>query len=159
MRVRQFEREDLESLLTIQSKNPAAARWTDGEYLALASDPGGVILVADVETMTPPKLLGFAAFRRVIDEAELLNMAVDPEHQRQGVGRAVLGEARRRLLKLGVRRIFLEVRRSNEPALKLYYSVGFALHSLRKDYYRDPPDDAFILCMEIFTPEVVSQSL
>jgi ribosomal-protein-alanine N-acetyltransferase len=156
MRVRQFEREDLETLLLVQNKSPLASKWTDLNYLSLVEDPGGMILVSDLETMTPPKLLGFAAFRRVIDEAELLNIAVDPDHQHQGIGRALLEEARKRLLKLGARRVFLEVRRTNEPALQLYYSVGFGLHSLRKDYYRDPPDDAYVLCLELFTPEVVN---
>ncbi|MGD0696072.1 MAG: ribosomal protein S18-alanine N-acetyltransferase [Terriglobia bacterium] len=155
MKIRQFEREDLQTLLAVQNKNPLASRWIDADYLRLATGPGGMILVAELETMTPPKLLGFAAFQRLIDEAELLNIAVDPEHQNQGVGRELLEEARKRLLKVGAKRIFLEVRRSNEAALSLYYSVGFGLRSLRKDYYRDPPDDAYVLSLELFTPEVV----
>jgi len=156
MKVRQFEREDLEAILAIQDKTPLASHWTDADYLRLAAEPGGMVLVAELETMTPPKVLGFAAIQRIIDEAELLNIAVDPQHQHQGVGRALVEEARLRLLRLGAKRVFLEVRRSNATALHLYYSAGFGLHSQRKDYYRDPPDDAYILCLELFAPEILA---
>ena len=159
MKIRPLEREDLPTILEIQAKNPQAARWIDADYLRLATEPGGMVLVAELETMTPPKVLGFAAFQRLIDEAELLNIAVDPDHQHQGIGRALLEEARSRLLKVGTKRLFLEVRQSNKSALALYYSVGFGLHSQRKDYYRDPPEDAYVLAMELFTPEVVPATL
>jgi ribosomal-protein-alanine N-acetyltransferase len=155
MKIRQFEREDLWSIIPIQQKCPEAARWIDTDYIRLADSPGGMILVSELETMTPPKVLGFAAFHRIIDEAELLNLAVDPEHQQQGVARALLEEARQRLLQAGAKRVYLEVRVSNRAALLLYYSVGFGLHSLRKDYYGEPREDAYVLCLTLFPPEIV----
>ncbi len=155
MKIRQFEREDLWSILAIQEKCPEAARWFESDYLRLAESRGGMILVAELETMVPPKVLGFAALHRIIDEAELFNLAVDPEHQHQGVGRALLEVARHRLLEAGAKRVYLEVRMSNKPALALDYSVGFGLHSLRKDYYRDPQEDGYVLCLPLFPPEVV----
>jgi len=156
MRVRLFAKEDLHAILGLQEKCPEAARWTEGDYERLAEDAGGKILVAELETMDPPKLLGFAAFHRVLDEVELRNMSVDPEHREQGIGKALLEDARDRLLKVGAKRVFLEVRASNKPALSLYYSVGFALHSLRKGYYRDPDEDAYVLALEIYPPTVLS---
>lgn len=155
MKVRQFEKRDLFDLLAIQTKNPLAAQWPELEYSRLAADPRGTILVAELETMTPAKLLGFAAFYRIIDEAELRNIAVDPAHHHQGVGKALVAEGRRRLLQAGAKRIFLEVRQSNKPALALYYSAGFGLHSQRKDYYHDPREDAYVLSSELFPPTVV----
>lgn len=152
MKIRQYGRQDLPSIIAIQNRTPDAARLTEEDYTRLASDPQGMLLVAELETMTPPKVLGFAAFQRVIDEAELWNLAIDPEHQHQGVGKALLAEARTRLLQVGAKRIFLEVRQSNKSALSLYYSVGFGLHSQRKDYYRDPPEDAYVLAMDLFAP-------
>lgn len=157
MKVRQYGREDLPALVAIQEKNPLAPQWPPIEYGRLADGPGGLILVAELETMEPVKILGFAAFRRVIDEAELLTIAVDPEHQQQGVGLALLQQARHRLLEAGARRVFLEVRRSNRAALALYQSSGFGLHSLRKDYYHDPREDAYVLSLELFPPAVVPE--
>lgn len=152
MKIRQFSTEDVNSIMAIQVKCPAAAGWLDSDYVRLAINPGGMILVAELETMDPPKVLGFAAFHRVIDEADLGNIAVDPAHQRQGIGRALLQEARRRLQAAGAKRVFLEVRESNHSALQLYYSLGFGLQARRKEYYRDPVEDALVLCWELFPP-------
>jgi ribosomal-protein-alanine N-acetyltransferase len=156
MKIRLFSKDDVPAILALQQRSPEAAHWTEADYERLAEDPGGKILVAELETMDPPKVLGFAAFHRILDEVELRNMAVDPEHREQGVGKALLEDARERLLKAGARRVFLEVRASNKPALSLYCSVGFALHSLRKGYYHDPDDDAYVLALELYPPTVLS---
>ncbi len=155
MKIRLFNKDDIPWILAVQQKSSEAAHWTEGDYKHLAEDPGGKILVAELETMDPPKILGFAAFHRILDEVELRNMAVDPEHREQGVGKALLADARERLLKAGAKRVFLEVRASNKPALLLYCSVGFGLHSLRKGYYRDPDEDAYVLALELYPPTVL----
>jgi ribosomal-protein-alanine acetyltransferase len=156
MKVRQYEKQDLFEILALQAKNPLAAQWKELDYAQLAADPRGTILVAELETMTPVKVLGFVAFYRIIDEAELRNIAVDPAHQHQGVGKALLAEGHRRLLEAGAKRVFLEVRQSNKAALALYYSAGFGLHSQRKDYYHDPREDAYVLSLELFPPTVLA---
>ena len=115
----------------------------------LADNPGGMILIAEQETPAPSKALGFAAFHRVLDEAELRNIAVDPAHQRRGLGRALLEEAKRRLLAEGVKQIYLEVRASNHPALNLYLSLGFGALTRRRHYYQNPDEDALVLGLEL----------
>jgi ribosomal-protein-alanine N-acetyltransferase len=108
-----------------------------------------MILVADLATAKLPHIVGFAAFHRVIEEAELRNLAVEPAHQRQGVARSLVRMGIRKLQESGGRRIFLEVRASNHPALALYASLGFRLHSTRKDYYQDPVEDALLMELDI----------
>jgi ribosomal-protein-alanine N-acetyltransferase len=156
MRIRLADKDDLRAIVTMQEKSPEAAHWTPDDYARLMDDAGGKILVAELPTMDPPKILGFAAFHRVIDEVEIRNMVVDPEHRHQGVGRALLETARDRLLQAGAKRVFLEVRASNKPALSLYCSIGFAIHSRRADYYRDPQEDALVLALELHPPTVLS---
>lgn len=143
MRIRKLESDDLAAVVAVQAKTPEASSWTRGDYASLAGDPSGLVLVATLET----RIVGFAAFHRVIDEAELRNMAVDPDYQRKGVGRELLAEALRRLSEQGVRRFYLEVRASNVAARKLYRSVGFGLCYRRKDYYDNPREDAFVLSL------------
>ena len=157
MRIRLADKDDLRVIVAMQEKSPEAVHWTQDDYERLMDDAGGKILVAELPTMDPPKILGFAAFHRVIDEVEVRNMAVDPEHRHQGVGRALLETARDRLMQAGAKRVFLEVRASNKPALSLYYSIGFAMHSRRADYYRDPQEDALVLALELHPPTVLSQ--
>lgn len=156
MKIRQFEREDLAAVLSLQEKSPGAARWLDSDFLRLAEDRGGLILVGELETATTPKIVGFAAFHRIIDEAELGNLAVHPEHQHQGVGRALMEGGRKRLLAAGTKRIYLEVRLSNMTAQRFYYSIGFGLHSIRKNYYRNPQEDAYVFCLTLLPSAVVS---
>ena len=152
IRIRELTQEDLAAIISIQNKTLQAAHWTQADYANLAGDPTGLILVAELDTTTPPKIVGFVAFHCIIDEAELRNMAVDPAHQRQGVGRALLAEGRRRLLERSVRQIYLEVRASNIPAQRLYHSAGFGLRCRRKDYYNDPREDALVLSLELAPP-------
>jgi ribosomal-protein-alanine N-acetyltransferase len=152
MRIRKVSDDDLEAIVSIQSKTPQAAQWTQADYANLAGDPLGLVLVAELETTSPPMIAGFAAFHRVMDEAELRNMAVAPAHQGQGVGWELLAEGGRRLLEQGVRQIYLEVRASNISALRLYFSAGFALRSRRCDYYNDPREDGLVLSLELSPP-------
>jgi len=158
MHIRKVSGDDLEAILSIQSETPQAAQWTQADYAKLAGDPLGLILVAELDTTTPPRIAGFAAFHRVMDEAELRNMAVAPAHQRQRVGRELLAEARRRLWDLGVRQIYLEVRASNLAAQRLYYSAGFRLRSRRNDYYGNPREDGLVLALELAPPLEVSST-
>jgi ribosomal-protein-alanine N-acetyltransferase len=149
MRIRKFCQEDLAAIIGIQSKTPQASQWTQADYAILAGDPLGLILVAELDTITPPKIMGFVAFHCVIDEAAIRNLAVDPAHQRQGAGRELLAEGRRRLLEQGAKQIYLEVRASNMPALQLYYAAGFSLCSRRRDYYSDPREDGLVLSLNL----------
>ena len=133
MKVRAFADDDLAAVYAIQLKCPQAAQWRQEDYLHLARDPGGTILVAEVEDANPPEVAGFAVFHRVMDEAELRNIAVDPSHQRKGMARALLAAGIRAMQEFGVRRLFLEVRASNQPALALLRSGGIpvAVHASR----------------------------
>ncbi len=152
MKVREFSPEDLPSILVIQQKCPSAAQWSKEDYLRLAGESGGMILVADREKGPSSKLQGFVVFYRIIDEAELQNMAVDPENQRRGIGRMLLEAGAQRLQTAGVKQIFLEVRTSNVAARGLYSSAGYRVRSVRKNYYRDPVEDALVLQMKLLPP-------
>jgi len=148
MKIRDYAKEDLPAVLAIQGECPQAAQWLAADY---TNTPGPLLLVAEVEAAS--KVAGFVAFHQVLDEADLRNLAVLPEHRRRGVARALLEAACHRLQQAGTKRLFLEVRVSNEPALSLYSSLGFVLHSRRKNYYRDPDEDAYVLCLELSPPE------
>jgi len=147
VRIREFCEGDLAAVLNIQSQAPQAAQWNAADYLTLAGDPFGLILVAEIEAATQPWVVGFSAFHRVLDEAELRNMAVAPSHQRQGLGRSLVGEGKRHLRELGVAKIYLEVRASNLPAQRLYQSAGFSFCARRPDYYQDPREDGLVLAL------------
>jgi ribosomal-protein-alanine N-acetyltransferase len=152
MRIRDFTPEDLPAVLAIQSECPQAAQWLAADYAHLPETAGALLLVAEVEVEGATKVAGFATFHQVLDEADLRNLAVAPEYRRHGVARALIEAACHRLRQAGTKRLYLEVRVSNEPALLLYYSLGFDFHSRRKNYYRDPDEDAYVLCLDLSPP-------
>ena len=81
------------------------------------------------------RVSGFAIYSLVLDEASLLNIAVDPQCQRRGFGRRLLQTTLHLLREQGTVECFLEVRCSNRPAEMLYRSLGFSITGQRRDYY------------------------
>ena len=154
VKIRPFSLDDLNAVLQIQNACKPIANWRARDYEQLAGDPRGMILVAESEACMPPEILGFSTAYRVDTEAELWNIAVAPAHRRQGIARALLQDNCRRLSDAGAHRFFLEVRESNLPARELYRSLGFALLSRRKDYYRNPKEDAHVLVRKLEQPEI-----
>ncbi len=143
MGIRPARLADISAILAIQQRNPQAAQWGASDYARLAENPGGLLLVAED---AQGQALGFAAVRCVADEAELQNLAVDPEHQHHGLGQALLDAVHCRLRTTGTKRVYLEVRSSNESALALYRSSGYTVTGTRQDYYTAPREDGLVLC-------------
>ncbi|GLS04491.1 ribosomal-protein-alanine acetyltransferase [Chitiniphilus shinanonensis] len=83
-------------------------------------------------------LLGFAVASRVLDEAELLAIAIAPTRQRQGLGRFLLEAVQRQLAQAGAATLFLEVRAGNRPAQALYDALGGTETGIRARYYPLP---------------------
>ena len=91
------------------------------------------------------EVVGYVGSQTVLGEADMMNIAVAPSHRRQGIARLLVEELIRQL---DASMLTLEVRASNEGAIKLYESLGFRQVGLRKNYYRKPKEDALILRKE-----------
>ncbi|GHT96857.1 ribosomal-protein-alanine acetyltransferase [Betaproteobacteria bacterium] len=92
--------------------------------------------------------LGFSILMQVIDEAHLLNLAVAPHAQGQGLGARLLRHAMREAARAGMDNMYLEVRASNARALQIYQAFGFRQIGVRKAYYpaAEGREDALIFC-------------
>ena len=88
---------------------------------------------------------GYICYRRMVDEVELLNVAVAPASRRRGFGEALVRVLLREANELGATRIVLEVRASNTAARSLYARLGFGHLGVRRGYYRDNGEDALVL--------------
>ena len=78
---------------------------------------------------------GFIVYRIVVDEAEIITIGVNPEKRRLGIASAMIGIIEKTIKSQGVKKIFLEVASTNEPAQKLYENCGFKTVGLRPKYY------------------------
>jgi ribosomal-protein-alanine N-acetyltransferase len=85
---------------------------------------------------------GYAGLAGQPEEAEVQTIGVHPDSQGRGLGRALLADL---LRQAGDRRVLLEVRTDNEPAIRLYESVGFVRIGLRRKYYRPSGADAYTM--------------
>ena len=93
-------------------------------------------------------ILAYGAFRMVVDELHVMNLAVRPELRRRGLARFLLGIALARAARAGATRALLEVRAGNTAARALYTQCGFVPLGRREQYYADPPEDALVLVRE-----------
>ncbi len=82
------------------------------------------------------KKLGYCCILPVLDEAHILNICVAPEYQGKGIASGALKKILAKLQENNYQTALLEVRKSNQPALKLYQSLGFRQDGIRKKYYR-----------------------
>jgi [ribosomal protein S18]-alanine N-acetyltransferase len=120
-------------------------RWGYEAYRReLFKNPNSIMLVARNQ-YPGPRVVGFFAGWIVEDELHVNNIASHPDYRKVGIGQnlmeAAIDESRMR----GVSFVLLEVRASNEPAQSLYKKLGFNFIGRRRDYYRAPTEDAFVM--------------
>lgn len=92
---------------------------------------------------------GYIGSQTVFPETDVMNVAVHPEHRRKGIARALVTALCDALNAQSIQKLTLEVRASNDPAIALYEKLGFRQVGLRKNYYRNPREDARILSKEL----------
>ena len=93
-------------------------------------------------------VIGYVGAQIVPDEADMMNLAVDAQYRRQGIGKALVEHLIASLQERMVRSLTLEVRVSNAPAVSLYEGMGFLTVGRRPNYYQKPKEDAWILRKE-----------
>ena len=103
--------------------------------------PWSIFLAAEESA----QLIGYGHASVIAGEGEILRIAVLEGFRHMGIGRKLLEELVRTSREKGAKEITLEVRESNLAARKLYISSGFREEARRKDYYREPKEDAIIM--------------
>ena len=128
--IRTMQANDVDQVYAIE-KLVQSHPWTAKQFMESVNNYQSTVIEKN------GKVLGFCIMQPVLDEANLLLMAVDPKHQGQGLGSLILEDAVQRLGEKCVQ-IFLEVRESNAAAIGLYEKLGFHQIDLRKNYYPKP---------------------
>ena len=118
--------------------------WSENSVASELRNPLSLWLVAEEDGA----VCGYVGSQTVLDETDMMNIAVRPESRRRGIAAALIGELVSRLKGRGSRILRLEVRQSNAPAIALYEAMGFTQLGLRKNYYSNPRENALILGKE-----------
>ena len=119
--------------------------WSLSSVASELKNPLALWLVAVEEDV----VCGYIGSQSVMGESDMMNVAVNPDFRRKGIGEALVGALSDALKALGNTNLTLEVRASNAPAIALYEKLGFTQVGLRKNYYRNPKEDALILRKEL----------
>jgi ribosomal-protein-alanine N-acetyltransferase len=113
--------------------------WNMGQCIGIMSLPGSRLFLARDEKGF---VVGFALSRCVLDEAELMLLAVLPDSRRTGVGMSLIQKVIDDVTETEISRLFLEVREGN-PAIEFYNRVGFLQIGRRNRYYRSANGEAY----------------
>jgi ribosomal-protein-alanine N-acetyltransferase len=143
--IRAFLPADIEAVTRISAEASEVAQWTEEGYRKALEWQGIVALVRAEDA----EVIGFILGRHVADEGEVLNLAVSPARRRRGEGVALLGAVLGEFRARRVRRVFLEVRESNERAIAFYGRHGFSKTGRRASYYREPEEAAVLMEMKL----------
>lgn len=115
--------------------------WSANSVAGELTNPLSLWLVA----VEDGAVIGYVGSQTVMDESDMMNIAVHPDHRRKGVAQALVAALIEGLRQRGSSCLTLEVRGSNESARALYDRLGFLEIGVRRNYYRAPKEDARIL--------------
>lgn len=130
--------DDLDRLVEIE-KAVHVSPWNREHFEAEIQKPySHVLLLTDDETDT--QILGYIVFWLMFDECQILNVAVDLPHRGMGYAKGMVRQAVAAALRKDFRRVLLDVRKSNAPAIQLYQGLKFVITHVRKSFYSNGED-------------------
>lgn len=142
--LREADHEDLDGLSVLEGRAHQAGWSRDAFEDELERRESRIWVLCEGD-----RIAALLVIWRVLDEVEILDVAVDPAFQGLGLGRFLLETLIALAPVQGVKKIALEVRVTNYVARKLYENVGFKKKGRRPEYYEDNGEDAFVMVLDI----------
>ena len=140
MTFREMSVEDLEQVVEIE-KALFSDPWTKEGFFTFLTKENTMFFVVEEKG----KILAYCSMQTVLDQGDILNVAVCPEPQKEGIGYFLVDSMLKMAEITGIHMVHLEVRESNGTARRLYERLGFKKDGLRKDYYTDPTENAVLM--------------
>lgn len=138
--IRAMRYEDITAVQDIERK-VFPTPWTRATFEREVVSPAyHRLIVAEVDE----QIVGYACFFFVLDEGHITNIGVEPDCQFKGIGTRLMFDLLSFAIRKGIKKLLLEVRPTNKVAQHLYRKFGFFMTGVRKGYYTDTGEDAFI---------------
>lgn len=144
--VRKMTEKDIGQVAAIE-REAFSTPWDEQGFADAVSQERNLFCVAEYKGA----VIGYCGMYTAADEGEITNVAVTAAFRKKGAGSRILAYAIEQAADMGIERIYLEVRRSNEPAQRLYRKYGFSPQGIRKNFYRKPEEDAVVMMCQ---PEI-----
>lgn len=119
--------------------------WSNQAFKESLSLEHVLFLVAKSEE----ELVGYCVLYQALDEGEITNVGVKNSAQNTGMGNLLMEALKEKAQQNHVKTLFLEVRISNQPAIHLYEKNGFKTIGVRKNFYEEPLEDAYVMKCEL----------
>ena len=152
--VRRCEPEDLQAVVEI-NMSTLPEHYSDYFFESILKELPEAFIVTELEGKIVGYIMckvefGFSNFRKLgfVKKGHVVSVAVVPEHRGKGLGKALMHEAMSGTASKKCDEIYLEVRVSNESAVKLYEHLGFIIKTKIRGYYRDG-EDAYLMACEM----------
>lgn len=142
--LRSMELEDVPEVHRIETLC-FSAPWSLDAFYSELDNKLALYHVAELEG----RIIGYCGIWVVIDEGHITNLAIDPAEQGHHYGLNMMKAVIMWAKNIGICRLTLEVRVSNEKAIRMYEQLGFVSAGLRKGYYEDTGEDASIMWLEL----------
>lgn len=143
IKIRKMHEEDLPEVSQIAEQS-FSMPWSLKSFKSELFSPRSILKVAELNG----EIAGYIVLRRVLNESELLSIAVKPELRRKGIATELIKNVLNEI-KDTVKFCFLEVRVSNKEAISFYEKIGFKKIGVRKNYYLLPEEDAIIMKLDL----------
>ena len=139
-----LEKDDIDEVDIVAQQAYGTHHWSKDAFYSELQNKLAKYFVAKIND----KVVGFAGFWSIIDEAHITTIAVSPEFKRRHIGETLLKSILDECYEQKVKYLTLEVRESNIPAISMYEKYGFQSFGVRKGYYQDNNENALIMWTE-----------
>ncbi|GIU70541.1 MAG: ribosomal-protein-alanine N-acetyltransferase RimI [Candidatus Nitrosocaldaceae archaeon] len=152
--IRRCELKDIPSVIEVNMKN-LPEHYSDYFFESLLNEFPEGFIVAELDDAIVGYIMckiefGFSNFKRLgfVKKGHVVSIAVNEEHRGKGLGKALMEEAISAMASRKCDEVYLEVRVSNTPAVKLYEQLDFIIKSRLRGYYRDG-EDAYLMALDL----------
>lgn len=142
--IRLMTESDISQVVAIEEES-FSTPWSEKSFRDSLKNKDTLFLIACEDNV----IKGYCGMYISFDEGSITNIAVQPKFRKEGIASSIIIELLKASYIRNVTKIFLEVRVSNEVAIKLYEKFGFKKVGVRKNFYERPKEDALIMMKEI----------